>query len=252
MTEELIYKYCIIGFYVAAVLTFALLINLPAPYGRHYRGYWGPAISNRLGWLLMESPAVWVFLGVYGSGRYAAETVSMAFLAIWLTHYIHRSLIFPFRIHNKGKKVPLLIVGLGFFFNTFNAYVTARWISHFGDYETQWMESPHFLLGLALFVFGLVLNIRSDNILFALRKRKKGGYGIPYAGPFKTISCPNYLGEIIEWFGWALLTWSSVGTAFALYVAANLLPRAIAHHQWYRSKFTDYPSDRKILIPGVF
>jgi steroid 5-alpha reductase family enzyme len=145
----------------------------------------------------------------------------------------------------------LLIVALGFLFNAFNAYVTARWISHFGMYETQWLQSPHFLVGLGVFAFGLVLNIHSDNILLALRKRKKGNYGIPYAGPFSTVSCPNYLGEIIQWSGWAILTWSSVGTAFALYTAANLVPRAFAHHNWYRSKFTDYPSGRKALIPGI-
>ena len=148
--------------------------------------------------------------------------------------------------------MPILIVGMGFLFNGFNAYVIARWISHFGEYDDLWLQSPHFLLGLTIFAFGLILNIRSDNILLALRKRKKGSYGIPYAGPFSVISCPNYLGEIMEWFGWALLTWSSAGTAFALYAAANLIPRAIAHHQWYRAKFTDYPSDRKILIPSIF
>ncbi len=252
MTEQLFYKYCIIGFYIAAALTFALVINLPAPYGRHYKGNWGPSMSNRWGWFLMESPAIWAFLIIYSMGQNSADTVALTFLGIWLVHYTHRSLIFPFRISNKNKRMPLLIVALGFLFNIFNAYVTARWVSHFGDYDIGWLESPHFLLGLSMFVAGLYLNIRSDNILFALRKRKKGGYGIPYAGPFIRLSCPNYLGEIIEWMGWALLTWSSAGTAFALFAAANLVPRAIAHHQWYRSKFTDYPADRKILIPGIF
>jgi hypothetical protein len=39
------------------------------------------------------------------------------------------------------------------------------------------------------------------------------------------------------------------GLAFALYTAANLVPRALRHHAWYRERFVDYPSERKALIP---
>ena len=52
---------------------------------------------------------------------------------------------------------------------------------------------------------------------------------------------PNYLGEIVEWTGWALATWSLAGLAFAVYTAANLAPRAVANHDWYLSTFDDYP-----------
>ena len=59
----------------------------------------------------------------------------------------------------------------------------------------------------------------------------------------------HYLGEIIEWTGWAIATWSPAGLAFALYTFANLAPRAITHHRWYRERFPDYPRDRKALLP---
>jgi hypothetical protein len=29
--------------------------------------------------------------------------------------------------------------------------------------------------------------------------------------------------------------------SFALWTAANLIPRAVAHHKWYKSHFDDYP-----------
>jgi len=76
-------------------------------------------------------------------------------------------------------------------------------------------------------------------------------YKIPNGGLFRWISCPNYLGEIIEWVGWALATWSLPGMSFALWTAANLIPRAISHHKWYKTKFKDYPHRRKAIIPGV-
>jgi protein-S-isoprenylcysteine O-methyltransferase Ste14 len=66
---------------------------------------------------------------------------------------------------------------------------------------------------------------------------------------FEMISCANYFGEIVEWLGWAVLTWSLAGLTFALWTAANLVPRARAHHEWYRMHFPDYPDRRKAIIP---
>jgi protein-S-isoprenylcysteine O-methyltransferase Ste14 len=69
---------------------------------------------------------------------------------------------------------------------------------------------------------------------------------------YRWISCPNYLGEIVEWSGWALATWSLPGLAFAVWTAANLAPRAHSHHLWYREHFEDYPPQRKALLPGLW
>ena len=65
-------------------------------------------------------------------------------------------------------------------------------------------------------------------------------------------NCPNYLGEMMEWIGWALVAWSMAGFVFVVWTAANLVPRAYAHHQWYRRTFPDYPPERKAFIPFLF
>ena len=101
-----------------------------------------------------------------------------------------------------------------------------------------------------LFAAGLTLNARSDRTLRLLR-RSGGGYRIPQGGGFRYVSSPNYLGEMIEWTGWAIATWSLAGTAFALYTFANLAPRAFANHRWYRETFPDYPPERRALLPFV-
>ena len=75
---------------------------------------------------------------------------------------------------------------------------------------------------------------------------------MPAGGAFELVSCPNYTGEILQWFGWALATWSAAGLAFAVFTAANLVPRAHAHHSWYREKFPDYPKSRKRVIPFLY
>ena len=82
-------------------------------------------------------------------------------------------------------------------------------------------------------------------------KRKGPGYHLSDTFLHKYVSSPNYFGEIIEWVGWAVLTWSISGAVFLAWTIANLLPRAIANHRWYREKFKDYPKNRKALIPGL-
>jgi hypothetical protein len=56
---------------------------------------------------------------------------------------------------------------------------------------------------------------------------------------------------MVQWAGWALATWSLAGLAFAVYTGANLAPRALAHHAWYRQRFPDNPARRRALVPFV-
>ena len=97
----------------------------------------------------------------------------------------------------------------------------------------------------------MAINVHSDNILMALRRPGETEYRIPRGGLFRFVTMPNYLGELLEWFAWALATWSLAGLAFAVFTAANLVPRAIANHRWYLERFPDYPQDRKAIVPFV-
>ena len=85
-----------------------------------------------------------------------------------------------------------------------------------------------------------------------MRAKKNKGYSLPFGGLFDLITSPNYFGEIIQWCGFAVLTWSSMGIGIALCAAAHLVPRAYSHRLWYRRKSTDFPSLRKAIIPRVF
>ena len=93
------------------------------------------------------------------------------------------------------------------------------------------------------------INLHADTVLIHLRKPGETGYKIPRGGIYRFVTSPNYLGEIMEWCGWALMTWSLPGLAFAVYSVANLAPRALSNHKWYREKFDDYPTSRRALIP---
>jgi steroid 5-alpha reductase family enzyme len=147
--------------------------------------------------------------------------------------------------------MPALVVGLGFGFNLLNGWVNARWISELGAYPRGWLADTRFLAGAALFLAGLAVHASADAALRRLRAPGESGYRVPRGGLFEWVSCPNYLGEMVQWAGWALATWSPAGLAFALYTAANLAPRAVAHHAWYRRQFPDYPARRRALVPFV-
>ena len=108
-----------------------------------------------------------------------------------------------------------------------------------------------FGIEVPIFLAGMAVNVSSDNRLIALRRDNGADYKIPQGGLFRWISCPNYLGEIVEWCGWALATWSMAGLSFAAWSFGNLAPRAMSHHRWYHEQFPDYPEERKALIPFV-
>ncbi|GAA5201170.1 3-oxo-5-alpha-steroid 4-dehydrogenase [Rugosimonospora acidiphila] len=232
------------------VATFVGLRLIRAPYGRYARGGWGPTIPARLGWLLMESPAALVFAIVYVLGDHRADPVPLVLLAGWELHYLYRAFVYPWRLRG-GTRMPVSVASMAVVFNLLNASINARWVSQAGRYPLGWLADPRFLAGAVLFGVGLALNLSADRTLRRLRGPGESGYKVPRGGAYRWVSCPNYLGEIVEWSGWALATWALPGVAFAVYTAANLVPRALDHHDWYRQRFVDYPPTRRALIPYV-
>ena len=250
MAEESLHFYLTLFEMGLAIPTAGALMFITAAYGRHARDGWGPTVPNRVGWILMELPACALWAAIYAFGAHRLELVPLLFLAVWQLHYIHRTFIFPFRLRTAGKRMPISIPLMAIVFNALNAYVNARWVSHLGTYEAAWLTDPRFLIGLAMFLTGFVVNIHADTVLIHLRKPGETGYKIPRGGLYRYVTSPNYFGEILEWTGWAVMTWSLPGLAFAVYTAANLAPRAISNHRWYLEKFGDeYPKQRRALIP---
>jgi len=234
-----------------ALPTFVALRVVTAPYGRHARRGWGPSLPARVGWLVMESPAPLVFAAVYLVGERRDGAVPLAFLALWQLHYLHRAFVYPLLLDRAASRMPVPVLAMAIAFNVLNGYLNARWVSEGGHYPLAWFGDPRFVIGVVLFAVGLGLNVASDAALRRLRSAGDGGYRVPRGGAFEWVSCPNYLGEILEWTGWALATWSLPGLAFAVYTSANLVPRALAHHAWYRARFPGYPSRRRALVPLV-
>lgn len=251
MDEKQFFYFLLVCMFILAAITFASLLFMTAPYGRYARKGWGRELNAKLAWFIQELPSVVVFAFFFFLGEYKFQAAPIIFLVLWQIHYVNRTFIYPFRIRG-GKTTPFITFLMAFLFTGINGYLNARYITHFsGGYSLEWLYDPRFITGVAVFFAGLFINLHSDRILRNLRKEGEQDYKMPAGGIFKYVSCGNYFGEILEWTGFAIATWSLPGLCFAVWTGANLIPRALSHHKFYKNQFSEYPPDRKAIIPFI-
>jgi 3-oxo-5-alpha-steroid 4-dehydrogenase 1 len=244
------YRMALAVWLALGLLAFAVSLRVKAPYGRHQRPGWGPAIPNNLAWFLMELPALLVFNLVLFSGEGPRSSTGALIASLYSLHYAYRALIYPWMLRTRGKAMPLSVAGMAVIFNSVNGALLGTGLKAL-SYSPEWLLDPRFLGGAALFAAGMFTHLWADRYLISLRKSSDQGYRIPNGGLFRYVSCPNHLGEMLQWTGFALLTWSGAAAVFAAWTVLNVLPRSLAHHRWYMEHFPDYPSRRKALVPGL-
>jgi len=108
------------------IILFPVLLKIPAPYGKHNRKGWGPSFPNKMGWIIMELPALAVFIIFFLLGPGTPSGITWLFFLIWLLHYTNRTFIYPLRTKTKNKKMPILIVLFALFFNQGNDQIRNR------------------------------------------------------------------------------------------------------------------------------
>lgn len=241
---------------ILAIIVFIALHYVKAGYGMMYTPKWGFSVSNRLGWVLMESPVVVVMLWLWLESNRKWEVVPLIFLCLFQIHYIYRSFIFPLLIKGKSR-MPITIILSGVTFNILNALMQGGWIFYVSSpnqYGVEWLWSPQFIIGTIIFFSGIVINWHSDHIIRNLRKPGDSGHYIPRGGLYRWVSSANYFGETVEWIGFAILTWSWAGAVFALWTFANLAPRAKKINEHYCKEFGAKFTSLKLksIIPGIY
>nr|XP_061838379.1 3-oxo-5-alpha-steroid 4-dehydrogenase 1-like isoform X1 [Nerophis lumbriciformis] len=235
-----------------AACTFVALLSQSVPYGRYSTGKRFP-VNAKFAWFVQELPAFLlpVCLLLWTSSARTSLLANQLLIAMYLCHYAQRSLIYPFFIRG-GKPTPLVSFVLATMFCTFNGFMQIRYLSHYAHYPADWITRPCFLAGCVLWLIGWLMNLHSDHILRTLRAPGESHYKIPQGGMFEYVSGANFLGEILEWAGFALAGQSVHSAAFAVFTAVVLRSRAVDHHRWYLDKFEDYPKTRKALIPFFY
>ncbi|XP_032881753.1 3-oxo-5-alpha-steroid 4-dehydrogenase 2-like isoform X1 [Amblyraja radiata] len=207
-------------------------------------------IPGKVAWIIQELPSFVVpALLIYQSG--SLDTLgSKLLLFLFCGHYFHRTWIYGY--FTRGGSVHISFVLQSILFCTWNGYLQGHNLIYCTSYDDSWTTDFRFLFGILLFLMGMAANIHSDNLLRKLREPGDLSYKIPRGGLFEYISAANYFGEIVEWFGYSLATWTYPAFAFALFTALCLGSRAVLHHRFYQQMFQEYPKSRKALIPLLF
>ena len=157
------------------------------------------------------------------------------------------------RIKKEGT-MPVLVALMAFFFNTVNTFLHGYWFFLLDiNYDISWFTEPVFIIGLFVFLLGMYINMHSDNILMRLA-RESDGYKIPNKGLYKYISSPNYLGEILIYLSFAILSMSFIPLVIlALFFSIVFLPRMIKKDKSLSKydSFDEYKKKSGLILPKL-
>jgi hypothetical protein len=151
----------IIVFVLCPVVLLSLL-RFTAPYGRHFVSGWGPSLSNRPAWILMEIPAVVVIAALVLTQPGSLTPGVLVPLALWEFHYLYRTVIFPALMRPSQRTFPVLLVGFAVIFNVLNGYNNAQALNEIAVLNTG-LISIHFIAGSLIFMTGFFTSVRSSS-----------------------------------------------------------------------------------------
>jgi len=255
---EFFYELCY-GMILVGIIVFVALYFVDAGYGKMVSDKWGPAINNRIGWLLMECPVFLVVLYFWAKSDVKFDAPYLVFFLLFELHYFHRSFVAPMLMRGNGK-MPLAIMAMSVAFNMINGYIQGKWLFEIAPhhpeyaqlYTNDWFTDWRFIAGIVIFFVGMAINWHSDYTIRHLRKPGDTKHYLPKGGFYNYVTSANYFGEIVEWAGWALLTFSLAGFVFVWFTFANLVPRANSIYYKYQEQFADEFKARRPRLKRVF
>lgn len=236
------------------LFVFVTLYFVDAGYGKFRSNKWGYSINNKLGWVLMECPALIPI--AYTIVALTPSTLAILFMSLYALHYFYRSFIFPALLKGNSK-MPLAITAMGATFNFTNSTLLCASVVAFPkesytdicSYAGNW----NFWLGIVLFFMGMYTHMKADHTIRNLRKPGDTNHYLPKGGLFDYVTSANYFGELLEWTGFAILLCNPAAWMFVWWTAANLVPRAHAINKKYRAEFgNEQVGKRKRVIPFIY
>ena len=241
---------------ITALVSFVMLFFVTAGYGKFTTKRWGPSVNNKIGWLIMEAPVFIVMLILWLQSTRKFDPALLVIFLLFQIHYFQRSFIFPMLLKGKSR-MPLSIILMGAVFNTLNGLMQGGWLFYISPenrYPAEWLGSWQFIAGTIIFATGFFINIQSDSIVRNLRKTGDTKHYLPKGGLYNYVTSANYFGEILEWTGFAILTWSWAGAVFAWWTFANLVPRANKIFKKYSTEFADEMKGKNLkrVIPFIY
>lgn len=242
---------------VSLVLSIAAMIYSTfryIPYGKNYqrgKSLLKVEVRDRIAVILVNSPGPLIFL--YSMVFYPNGDLFSLPSLLYLLHYAHRTLVYPWFRKNSSKPWPLESV-IYFFASNFIVGLT---FSHMLIFSGKKMNI-YLQIALALGMIACACaNAFYDYYTCSLRKAGDQGYQVPQHSLYKLISGPQYLFEFAEWLCYIFFIPFGFGFATAgIWIMANVTGRAEANHAAYTKrnifpKGVKYPVGRAPYIPFV-
>lgn len=238
-----------------SIIAAAFMSFKKIPYGKTYTrnsSIFKFEVKDRLAVILINIPGPIIF--AYSQIFYPNGNILSIPSILYIAHYIHRALIYPWFRKSFSKPWPLESV-LYFFISNF---LVALEISHtliFGGKELNIYIQILVAFAFVAFAFAAAVH---DYYLCSLRTSGDLGYKVPQGLLFKWVSGPNYLFEILQWC--CYLVFFPLGLPLfiiGIWLLSNLSGRAESNHEAYTSKKkifpsgVKYPEDRAPYIPFV-
>ena len=236
------------------LFVFVTLYFVDAGYGKFRSNKWGYSINNKLGWVLMECPALIPI--AYTIVALTPSALAILFMSLYALHYVYRSFIFPALLKGNSK-MPLAITAMGATFNFTNSTLLCASVVAFPKESytdiCSYAGNCNFWLGIVLFFMGMYTHMKADHTIRNLRKPGDTNHYLPKGGLFDYVTSANYFGELLEWTGFAILLCNPAAWMFVWWTAANLVPRAHAINKKYRAEFgNEQVGKRKRVIPFMY
>jgi hypothetical protein len=220
--------------------------RLRLPYGKFRTG---AGVNSRAGLALAYATPVFVYIVLWVEGGSPRTLYHLVVFGAFLFHFLRRIFEVSF-VNSYSRPTPsraLMIVA--FLYGGVAASCAFFQVRTFRQPTSQ----PIFMLGILIFAFGEVLNGYHHWLLARLRPLGARIYVVPRHGLFGWVACPHYLGEILSFVGYAMMSDLLPVWGNAMVLTAYLSARAHSTLNWYRREMPlQIPSGWRRLIPCAY
>jgi len=220
--------------------------RLRLPYGKFRTG---AGVNSRAGLALAYATPVFVYIALWIEGGSPRTPYHLAVFGAFLFHFLRRIFEVSF-VNSYSRPTPLrALVLIAFLYGGVAASCAFFQVRTFGQPTSQ----PIFILGVLTFAFGEVLNGYHHWLLARLRPLGVRIYVVPRHGLFGWVACPHYLGEILSFVGYAIMSDLLPVWGNATVLTAYLSARAHSTVNWYRREMPlRIPPGWRRLVPFIY